>query len=44
MSTPRKDPGAVPTSSQRNRFATKRTLIVAGMVLAFLLLAIWTPW
>lgn len=44
MTTPKKDPGAVPTSSQRNRFVTHRTLVVAAIVLGFLLIAIWTPW
>lgn len=39
-----KPPGAVPVSSSRNRFATHRTLIMAALVVAFLLMAIWTPW
>lgn len=37
-------PGQVPTSSSRNRFATKRMLYIAGAVVAVLLVAIFVPW
>lgn len=34
------DTGAVPTSSGRNRFANKRMFVLAGAVLAVVLLAV----
>ncbi|WP_312303024.1 hypothetical protein [Pulveribacter sp.] len=44
MTDPKKASHPVPASSGRNRFATHRTLILAAIVVAFLLLAIWVPW
>ncbi|SFD96754.1 MULTISPECIES: hypothetical protein [Comamonadaceae] len=44
MNAPRDSSGAVPTSSSRNRFASARTLWVAGIVLAVLLVAFVIPW
>ncbi|WP_326542427.1 hypothetical protein [Pseudorhodoferax sp.] len=44
MNTPKNPPGAVPTSSSRNRYATKRTLTVGAVVVAFLLFAVFVPW
>ncbi len=44
MPDPKKASGAVPTSPGRNRFATHRTLVVAAIIVAFLLVAIWAPW
>ena len=37
-------PGAVPHSSGRNRFATKRTLTITLVVIGFLLVALMVPW
>ena len=36
--------GAVPTSSGLNRYATGRTLLIAGVVLALVLVALFAPW
>lgn len=44
MNAPQNTPGAVPTSSSRNRYANKRTLTVGGVVVAFLLFAVLFPW
>ncbi|WP_313070265.1 hypothetical protein [Melaminivora sp.] len=44
MKDPKDISAAVPQSSGRNRFATHRTLLVAALVLAFLLLAVLVPW
>ncbi len=44
MTTPSPPTGGVPHSSGRNRFATKRSLAIAAVVIAFLLIAIWVPW
>ncbi len=42
--SPHKPPGAVPTSTSKNRVATNRTMIVVIVVVAFLMVAIWVPW
>lgn len=34
----------VPHSSGSNRFATKKTLAITLVVIAFALVAIWVPW
>lgn len=44
MNAPQNAPGAVPTSSSRNRYANKCTLTVGGVVVAFLLFAVLFPW
>lgn len=44
MNAPRNSPGAVPTSSGRNRYATHRTLLIGGVIVAFLLFAVFVPW
>ncbi|WP_368355025.1 MULTISPECIES: hypothetical protein [Comamonadaceae] len=44
MNAPRNSAGAVPTSSSRNRFASARTLWVAGIALAVILFAFMIPW
>lgn len=44
MNAPKNTPGAVPTSSSRNRYASKRTLTVGAVVVAFLLFAVFIPW
>ncbi|RCW65228.1 hypothetical protein [Pseudorhodoferax soli] len=44
MNAPKNSPGAVPTSSSRNRYASKRTLVVGGVIVAFLLFAVFFPW
>lgn len=36
--------GKVPHSAGTNRFATKRTLAVGIVVIAFVLVAMWVPW
>lgn len=41
---PPNPPGQVPTSSQRNRFATQRTLYIALAVVAVALLVMLVPW
>lgn len=41
---PENSVGQVPTSSSKNRFATKRTLVVAAIVLAIVLLVMLAPW
>jgi hypothetical protein len=38
------DPGGVPHSSGRNRFATKKTLTLILVVVGFLLVAVMVPW
>jgi len=43
MTQPSK-PDGVPHSSATNRFATKRSIAIAGVVIAFLMVAIWVPW
>lgn len=37
-------PDGVPHSSGRNRSATQRSIAIAAVVIAFLLVAIWVPW
>lgn len=44
MTNPPNAPGAVPTSSGRNRYATKRTLTVAAVIVGFLVFAVFIPW
>lgn len=44
MSKPDSDPGAVPHSSGRNRYATKRTVFLFLLILAFLFAAMFVPW
>lgn len=44
MNAPKNSPGAVPTSSGRNRYATKRTLTVGAVIVAFLVFAVFVPW
>ncbi|MFD2297917.1 hypothetical protein QRO11_14535 [Paracidovorax citrulli] len=44
MNAPRNSAGAVPTSSNRNRFASARTLWVAGIALAVILFVFMIPW
>ncbi|WP_255357811.1 hypothetical protein [Pseudorhodoferax sp. Leaf265] len=44
MNASQNPPGAVPTSSSRNRHASKRTLTVGAVVVAFLLFAVFVPW
>ncbi|GHD02797.1 hypothetical protein GCM10007320_62320 [Pseudorhodoferax aquiterrae] len=44
MNAPKNTPGAVPTSSSRNRHANKRTLTVAAVIVGFLLFAVFFPW
>ncbi len=44
MNAPKNTPGAVPTSSSRNRYASKRTLTVAAVIVGFLLFAVFFPW
>lgn len=45
---PRNDPGAqaggVPHSPERNTGATKRTVAITLIVVAFILVAVWVPW
>lgn len=41
---PQNTPGQVPTSSSRNRFATKRTLYIAAAVVAVALVIMFAPW
>ncbi len=38
------NPGAVPHSSSRNRFATKKTLTLTLIVVGFVLVALMVPW
>jgi hypothetical protein len=44
MNAPHNPAGAVPTSSSRNRHASKRTLTVGAVVVGFLLFAVFFPW
>lgn len=44
MATPNGTPSGVPTSSGKNRYATNRTMMVAMVVLAFLMVAVLVPW
>lgn len=44
MNNIHKNSGAVPTSSGRNRFANHRMMWIGGIILAFLLIAIFFPW
>lgn len=44
MNAPKNTPGAVPTSSSRNRHANKRTLTLAAVIVGFLLFAVFFPW
>jgi hypothetical protein len=44
MSTTNNNSGAVPTSSGRNRFANHRMLWIGGIIVAFLVIAIFVPW
>lgn len=45
MNTPPPNtPGQVPTSSSRNRFATKRTMYIAAAVVAVVLMMVFAPW
>ena len=44
MSKPDSDPGAVPHSSGPNRFATKRTVFLFLVILAFIFAARSVPW
>jgi hypothetical protein len=44
MDAPHNPAGAVPTSSSRNRHASKRTLTVGAVVVGFLLFAVFFPW
>lgn len=41
---PKNSPGQVPTSSQRNKFATKRTLYITLIVVAIAVLVMFAPW
>lgn len=41
---PPNTPGQVPTSSSRNRFATKRTMYIAAAVVAVALMMVFAPW
>lgn len=41
QSTPR---DGVPHSSARNTAATQRSIAIAAVVIAFLMVAIWVPW
>ena len=44
MPSPSDPSGAVPTSSGRNRYASRRMAYVGGAVLAVLLVVIFIPW
>lgn len=44
MAVQQNNSGAVPTSSGRNRLATERTLLVAGVGFAVLLVLLFVPW
>lgn len=44
MAVQNNNSGAVPTSSGRNRFATQRTLWIAGVVLVLLVILLLPPW
>ncbi|MBB1653297.1 hypothetical protein A9976_28260 [Delftia sp. UME58] len=45
MNTPPPNtPGQVPTSSSRNRFATKRTMYIAAAIVAVVLVIMFAPW
>ena len=37
-------PGQVPTSSSRNRFATKRTMYIVSAIVAVALVIMFVPW
>lgn len=44
MAVQQNNSGTVPTSSGRNRLATGRTLLVAGVAFAVLLALLFVPW
>ncbi|HTH08339.1 MAG TPA: hypothetical protein VMA55_02125 [Acidovorax sp.] len=44
MNQPKQPSRGIPTSSSRNRRATHRTVVLAAIVAALVLVAMWVPW